>query len=298
MAMQIQSLQVNLIKSENERQKLDEQISDLRDINHQANKDLKLAIESVKQAKEMEEGFNGLQTQNHNLKLELQRLTIQLEQAKVVSSKAIDEEKLRAEFKETLEEIKHKYEIALEKSAQETQELAEKLEGLSRQVEEPVVTHQHRDLERENRRELARLLDENCTLKNERDSMEEEIEELKSRIDVLSQREVREIRKLKNELEDKNESIQRLIAQIEAVESDDDGREDTLVAEVDIWKREAEVKEDRLKKVNAQLRMVYTKINYMIKRITGRSLLDDSMLKSLLITFILYSESSIHLVFL
>jgi hypothetical protein len=62
------------------------------------------------------------------------------------------------------------------------------------------------------------------------------------------------------------------ISAIKSVQQD----EATLQGEVQTLSREVELIDEKMKKNNFQLRMVYSRVNYMLGRVTGRTYIDKS----------------------
>jgi len=122
-------------------------------------------------------------------------------------------------------------------------------------------------------------LTENLDLKKGKDQLFNEVEKLKRDLEGYSEREVREIRELKREIEEKNEGIQTLIHQIEETSVQEEGVNGRNNNEVVQLSREIELIDDKMRKNNFQLRMVYTRVNFMLKRLTGRNYIDSSKKK-------------------
>lgn len=276
---EIFQLKEELQKEKEKNRGLEDQIYDLRDINKQANRDLKLAIESVKAAQDLENRFNDAQNENSMLKKE----NIQLKKLKEseMNQSHFNEEELKEQFKLTIDEIKIKYEEVLEELGRQNEEKDQEIEELKNKLKSK--THDKGDLKKNekfddlSRKEFEKLLEDNYKLKEEKEDLLNEIEDLKGKINGISAREVREIRELKREIEEKNDNIQNLISQLEENSINGDAEEDfQRENEISQLNRELLMNEDKMKKNSFQLRMIYSRVTFILKRITGRTFIDKS----------------------
>lgn len=280
---EIMNLQEELQTVRIKNQDFEEQIYDLRDINQQANRDLKLAIESVKQAKDIESRFKKVQEENLSLKKEI--INIQKHNEEVEGENDFDKEELKHQFKRTLDEIKNKYEEVIEELSNQNEEKGEKIKELNSKLHDEIANKREDDkrnneFDLESKKELDRLFEENYKLKKEKDECLNEIESLKGKITGMNTKEVREIRELKREIEEKNENIQSLILQLEDNSINGDNDTTQRENEISMLNRELNQADEKIRKSNFQLRLVYSKVNYILKRITGRTFLDKSNLYS------------------
>lgn len=276
---EILNLKEELHKEMEKNSQLEEQIYDLRDINEQANRDLKLAIESVKQAQDLEKNFKETQSENFQLKKAI--LEIEKSKDNEKGDSSFDKEELKAEFKMTIDNIKNKYEEVLEELGRQNEEKDLEIDELKSKIKEEVHFRRNNDkrsneFDHESRKELEKLLNENFKLKKDNDDLLNQNEELKGKIDGFTAREIQEIRELKREIEEKNENIQNLISQLEENSINGDDSKNDRENAMNKLGRELEMTEDRMRKNSFQLRMVYSRVNYILKRITGRSFIDKS----------------------
>ena len=281
--MELIEVKENLQKEQLRYRQLEEQILDLREINQQANKDLKFAIESVKHANHLEEKYEEMKKQCQRYEMRLKEMEDNEQEEQM--NKHFDENELKEEFKRTIDTIKGKYETVIEELTEQN-ELKEKefeqfKSRFARERDEMLsevkdTMKWKNDFDKESKKEIEKLLNENLNLKKENDNLKNEVQDLKNNLENYSEREVRQIRELKKELEEKNEGIQSLIAQIEDQSQIEDQAGNRNNVEVVQLSKEIELIEEKMRKNNFQLRMVYTRVNYMLKRLTGRNFIDSS----------------------
>lgn len=277
--------------------KFQAQMEDLRQINEQANKDLKLAIESVKQAKEIEDQNQILIEKNKELQEKIDFLEAEKDASQVLDQSNLQlskmqEEDLKKEFKVTIDKIKEKYEAVIKDLTMEKQKLTEQVKEKSFDISREFRKSSRQsgqysqivgnDYEFETRKELEKLLFQNSELRREKVEIQAKCDEYLEKIHKLNET----IAKLKQSNEDevsqKQFQIRELMSQLEDQETNQlsaiksNPADESLQGEVQVLNREIEMIDQKLKKNNFLLRMVYSRVNYMLGRVTGRQYIDKS----------------------
>lgn len=290
--IEILNLSEKLEMQTSKNNKLQGQLQELREINEMANQDLKIAIESVRQAKSLEDQKKFLMSENQELKDQIEHLQAEEEASKILDQSAsqysrINENQLKREFKQTIDQIKQKYEDVIHKLELEHDQ---KIKQMSQHDDPPQPKFQQRgimsgDMTKEINQELESLQKMNGSIRKEKLDLLTTLAEKEDKLVKLE----RHIEKLVGSHEQENKQkaaqIQQLIQELNQIgdnKSEVGSRSaagknsNSLQGEVMNLSKEVEFRDEKLRKHSFHLRMIYQTVNQILGRITGRTFIDKS----------------------
>lgn len=265
-------------------QEYQNQIDELRQINENAKNNMGLAIQSVEKAKELEKNYKNLQNQNSKLAQELQAVRKNWKDAQGLlnnfETKKEKEDSYEIEKSETLRARLAETQNQLDEARNEIKTLLrEKLKLLDKQEESPTRNGLNKR-QRETIEEIEIIMKEKAELQDTIDTLLETKDNLELKIQESERKSTEQLRKLKEDLEEKSKNIEALVSELES-SSYRGEEEDKLKRALDLQKRQNFKLEEKSNEEIYQLRMLYSRVNYILQRITGRNLSDkisDSLL--------------------